>query len=171
MERIRKLKVSLYKDILLTIIVVLISIPIWLSFNISELEDAKKYDNYNYINYEYLNNPKHEIVSVSDDYALRNIETQDLIVYNYTKADANYSLVLKIDKLSTLVIDDIKLNVNYDINYLKDFKYYEDNDYYYYIIDSDHLKGDSQKYILSMWNDKKEALDSNNTFNYEFIIL
>ena len=171
MKRINRLRVSLYKDILFTIILVLISIPIWLSFNISELEDAKKYDNYNYINYEYLNNPKHEIVSVSDDYALRNIETQDLIVYNYTKADANYSLVLKIDKLSTLVIDDIKLNVNYDINYLKDFKYYEDNDYYYYIIDSDHLKGDSQKYILSMWNDKKEALDSNNTFNYEFIIL
>ena len=171
MKRINRLRVSLYKDILFTLILVLISIPIWLSFNIRELEDAKKYDNYNYINYEYLNNPKHEIVSASDDYALRNIETQDLIVYNYTKADANYSLVLKIDKLSTLVIDDIKLNVNYTISYLKDFKYYEDNDYYYYIIDSDHLKGDSQKYILSMWNDKKEVLDSNNTFNYEFIIL
>ena len=171
MKRINRLRVSLYKDILFTIILVLISIPIWLSFNISELEDAKKYDNYNYINYEFLNNPKREIVSVSDDYALRNIETQDLIVYNYTKVDANYSLVLKIDKLSTIAVDDIKLNVNYNINYLKNFKYYEDNDYYYYIIDSDHLKGDSQKYILSMWNDKKETLGSNNTFNYEFIIL
>ena len=60
MKRINRLRVSLYKDILFTIILVLISIPIWLSFNISELEDAKKYDNYNYINYEYLNNPKHE---------------------------------------------------------------------------------------------------------------
>lgn len=171
MKRINRLKVSLYKDILFTIILVLISIPIWLSFDISELKEAKKYDDYNYINYEFLNNPTYTLASVSDDYALRNIETQDLIVYNYTKADANYSLVLKINKQSTAVIDDIKLNVNYDVNYLKDFKYYEDSNYYYYIIDSDHLQGDSQKYILSMWNDEENIQEENNTFDYEFVIL
>ena len=171
MKRINRLKVSLYKDILFTIFLVIISIPIWLSFDVKTLKEAKKYENYNYINYEFLNNPTYTLASVSDDYALRNIETQDIIVYNYTKADADYSLVLKIDKQSTVVIDNIRLNVNYNINYLKDFKSYEDSNYYYFIIDSDHIQGDSLKYVLSMWNDEDKEQNTNNTFDYEFIIL
>ena len=71
MKRINRLKVFLYKDILFTVFLVIISIPIWLSFDVSELNEAKKYDDYNYINYEFLNNPTYTLASVSDDYALK----------------------------------------------------------------------------------------------------
>ena len=171
MKRIDRLIRSLYKEIFLTIIMVLISIPIWLSFDIDELIESNKYDNYNYVNYEFLNTPSYTLASVSDEYALKNIETQDLVVYNYTKADAPYSLVLKIDKSSTVVIDSIKLNVNSNINYLKDFASYEDNNYYYYVLDTDHLQGTSQKYALSMWNEKDSIQDNNSYFNYEFVVI
>lgn len=171
MKKINYLKKSLYKDIVFTILFVLVSIPIWLTFDVSELEEAKKYDNYNYVNYEFLNSPVHTLESVSDDYALRNIETSDLVVYNYTMADASYSLVLKIDKKSTASLNNIKLNVNFEISYLTDLPSYEDDDYYYYVIDSSRVQGSSQKYALSMWNDENNKLDSNDVLDYEFVIL
>ena len=171
MNRINRLKWLLYKDIIITILLVIISIPIWLSFDLTELEEAKKYDNYNYINYELLNNPHYTLVSVSDDYGLRNIETQDIVVYNYTNANATYTLVLRINKNSTINIDNIRLNVNHDVQSLNNYRFYEDNDYYYYIIDSDRIQGSSQKYALSMWNDENYKQDVNNEFNYDFLIM
>ena len=166
MKRVNKLRISLYKDIFMTLLLVLVSIPIWLSFDVS---DIPKEDNH--IRYSVLNNPQYMLDSVSDEYALRNIETQDIIVSNYTNNDIGYSLVLKIDKKSTIQIEDIKLNVNYSISYLRDFISYEDTDYYYFIIDSDHIQGDSQTYILSMWNDENKPQRDNNLFDYEFVIL
>ena len=171
MKKYNKIRMSLYKDIFITILLIIVSIPIWLSFDVSELQIAKNNINQKYINYEFLNSPKYTLASVSDEYALTNIETQDLVVYNYTMANASYSLVLKIDKKSTAIIDDIKLNVNHDVNYLKDFDYYEDSDYYFYIIDSDSIQGTSQVYTLSMWNDEKNTQSINKTFDYEFIVL
>ncbi len=171
MNRINRLKISIYKDILITLFLVLVSIPIWLSFDLTELEEAKKYDNYNYINYEYLNNPHYTLMSVSDDYGLKNIETQDIVVYNYTKADATYTLVLRIDKNSTINIEDIRLNVNFEVQALTNYRFYEDSKYYYYIIDSDSIQGSSQKYVLSMWNAENIEQDINKTFDYDFVIM
>ncbi len=170
-NRINRLKISIYKDILITLFLVLVSIPIWLSFDLTELEEAKKYDNYNYINYEYLNNPHYTLMSVSDDYGLKNIETQDIVVYNYTKADATYTLVLRIDKNSTINIEDIRLNVNFEVQALTNYRFYEDSKYYYYIIDSDSIQGSSQKYVLSMWNAENIEQDINKTFDYDFVIM
>ena len=162
---------SLYKDIIINILFILVSIPLWLSFDISALETAKMYDNYNYVEYEFLNAPTYSLNPVSDEYAIRNIETQDLIVYNNSNTNENYALVLKINKNSTANIDKLKINVNYQISYLKDYSSYEDDKNTYYVIAQDNIVANSQKYVLSMWNDETADVNNNDTLNYEFMII
>ena len=171
MNTILDVEKSLYKDILFTILFVLISIPIWLNFDISALEAAKMYDNYNYIEYEFLNEPSYSLNPVNDDYAMRNLETQDLIVYNNSNTKNDYSLVLKVDKSSTAKTDKLKINVNYQISYLKDYYSYEDNNSIYYVLDSNNIVANSQKYIISMWNDENAIVKSDDILNYKFMVI
>ena len=48
-------KKALIKDILFMLVVVLITIPIWLSFDMASISmEANSYENYDYIKYEFF---------------------------------------------------------------------------------------------------------------------
>ena len=167
MKRIRGLKKCLYKDIICTMLWVLISIPLWLNFNVSASE-AKYYDNYKFVKYEFLNSASKTINIYEDTEALRKCETQDILVYNDSNTLDDYSLILKINKAENLDLNNIKINVNYDVKYLNSYFNYVDNNYYYYVIDKSEIVAASQKYIISMWGTNDY---SNNQIDYEFMVL
>lgn len=140
----------LITDIIITVFVVLFTIPVWYTFNVDKsIMLEKSVDNL--IDYEFLNGEvvyKNEFIS--DDDALRNVETQNIIVNNYYDQAYDYKLILKINKKEN--IDSLKININYEISYLNSFDYYEDNDFYYYILKDKNIEYESHKYVISMWN-------------------
>lgn len=167
MKKIKNLEIALIREILFTIFAVLLSIPFWLNFDIaSAAEIAKSYDNYYYISYELLNSVDYDLKPVSDSYAIHNVETQDIVVYNNSNTIQDYSLVLKVNKND---YSNVKINVNYDITYLDNYNRLEDTDNYYYILDSDKLVAGSKKYVISMWNDEG-TINNNSSFDYELYV-
>jgi len=170
-KNLNNLEKTLYKDIFMTVFLVLVSIPIWLNFSVSALAaEANYYDNYNYVKYEFLNEASKTLLTYTDSEALRKCETQDILIYNYSNTLDNYSLLLKIRKNSSVNLDQIKINVNYQIDYLNNYHVYEDAENYYFVIDSNDIVASSQKYIISMWNIDNN-LTYNNELDYEFIIV
>lgn len=167
MKRIRGLEKRIYMDIIYTMLWVLISIPLWLNFNVSASE-AKFFDNYKFVKYEFLNSASKTINIYEDTEALRKCETQDILVYNDSNTLDDYSLILKINKSENLDLNNIKINVNYDVKYLNNYFNYVDNNYYYYVIDKSEIIASSQKYIISMWGTNDY---SNSQIDYEFVVL
>ena len=170
MKNLINLEKRLYRDIIFTIILVVLSIPVWLNFGLSaEAMVAESFANYNYVKYEFLNRASTTLDLYTDDDALRNCETQDILVYNDSNTIDEYSLVLKVNKNSTADLEQIRINVNYDVDYLKNYHFYEDVESYYYVIDSASIVASSQKYIISMWN--SQNVSKNTNFDYEFLVL
>lgn len=171
MKKLNELKRKIYLDIFFTVCLVLISIPLWQSFSIFTFDDlASRYENYNYIEYEFLNEVQFQNVVMSDNNALKNIETQDIVVSNYYSVPDDYILLLKINKTDILANPKMKININYQINYLDNFKHYEDGIYYVYILDTNSLMENSQKYIISMWNDESYNVEKTNDLDCTFLI-
>lgn len=169
MKKIIELEKRLYKDIIFTIILVIISIPIWLNFGLSaSAATAKEYDNYNYVKYEFLNQASTVLKTYKDDEALRLVETQDILVYNDSNTEDAYSLILKVSKDSKADLNKIRINVNYNVDYLNSYHVYDDATSYYFVIDSNSIVAQAQKYVISMWN-----IEDNNSddLKYEFVVL
>ena len=161
---------KLYRDIFFTILLVIISIPIWLNFDVTALESARIYDDYSYSKVEYLNNPTYSLDPVSDNYALKHYETQDILVYNETNIEDEYNLVLRVDKKSTAKTDNIRISVNYYVDYLENYVSYEDDDYIYYVLDNKTLTAGSYKYVLSMWNDESAVVNDSDHLDFAFVV-
>lgn len=167
MKNISKIRKSICFDILKTIMVVLISIPLWLSFDLSNMEAvAKSFDEYNYVSM-YKDDSNYTLESISDKDALRYVPTSDIVVYNDYNTEQDYALVLKIDKSTNPNIDNIKINVNFNIKSLDEYLSYEDDEFIYFVIDARNIVASSVKYTISMWN-KENTI--NNNVNYEFIL-
>lgn len=171
MKKITSLEKSIYKDILFTILGILISIPVWLNFNLSaSAMEAEYYDNYNYVQYEVLNKADSKLIAYHDNDALRNCETSDIIIYNDSNTIDNYSLLLKINKNCGINLENIKINVNFEVDYLNNYYAYTDAENYYYVIDSGDMVASSQKYIISLWK-TNDVIGEPDLFNYDFMVI
>ena len=169
MKNITNLEKCLYKDILYTILIILISIPIWLNFDINAYaKEANYYDNMDYVGFQILNKASNSLEHYNDETALMMCETSDILVYNDSNTLDNYSLVLKVSKENDVNLNKIKININYEIDYLNNYYLYEDETSYYYIIDTQDMVANSQKYIISIWN---EEIITKTNFNYDFVLI
>lgn len=170
MDRLNKLERRLYQDIIITVLFVIISIPVWLNFELTSVAGiAQAYDNYKFVRYELLNDASKIISSYEDAEALMECETQDLIVYNESNTLENYSLVLKVSKNTMMNLNDIRINVNYNVDYLNNYEVYDDEVSYYYILDKESIVADAHKYVISMWNKNVESQPA--ILDYELVVL
>lgn len=159
----------LVMDIIITIIIVLITIPIWMTFDMtSYASEAKSYDNYSYIDYEFLNDKvEYNLKPTSDKDGLLNIKTQNLVVYNTSNTPDDYQLILKINKFQN--IDNLKINVNNIIDNITSYNHYEKGNYKYFILDEKKITGETKKYVISLWNSENATYNEEN-LDYELLI-
>ena len=133
MKQINKLIFHYICEILIVIILVGVSIPLWKTFDKANMAHiANSYSNMNYL---YLNVKRF----ISDTDSLDEIK-----IINDTNTLRNYKLVMKIDK--TIKNDSILLNnVEYSLN---SNKYKNDEKYNYYIIADGNLVADTVVYNI-----------------------
>lgn len=153
MKDIRKLKMSLYKEIFLTLLFVLGSIPLWLNFNMDETAKiAKSYANYKYVNYELLeDNVTYALAPMSDEDAYYTADIANVIVYNNSNTEEDYTVYLIFE--DTIETDYLKISINENITYLKDFDYEVKDGKRYYTIVKDNIVASKENYQIYMWND------------------
>lgn len=133
MKQINKLIFHYICEILIVIILVGVSIPLWKTFDKANMAHiANSYSNMNYL---YLNVKRF----ISDTDSLDEIK-----VINDTNTLRNYKLVMKVDK--NIKNDTILLNnVEYSLN---SNKYKNDEKYNYYIIADGNLVADTVVYNI-----------------------
>ena len=147
MKQINKLIFHYICEILIVIILVVVSIPLWKTFDKANIAHiANSYSNMNYI---YLNVKRF----ISDTDSLDEIK-----VINDTNTLRNYKLVMKVDK--TIKLDTVffeEKNI-----YLSKNKYKEDEKYNYYLLTENTLVAGFKIYNL-------EFNELNNGITYEII--
>lgn len=147
MKQINKLIFHYICEILIVIILVVVSIPLWETFDKANIAHiANSYSNMNYI---YLNVKRF----ISDTDSLDEIK-----VINDTNTLRNYKLVMKVDK--TIKLDTVffeEKNIDLSKN-----KYKEDEKYNYYLLTENTLVAGFKIYNL-------EFNELNNGITYEII--
>lgn len=147
MKQINKLIFHYICEILIVIILVVVSIPLWKTFDKANIAHiANSYSNMNYL---YLNVKRF----ISDTDSLDEIK-----VINDTNTLRNYKLVMKVDK--TIKLDTVffeEKNIDLSKN-----KYKEDEKYNYYLLTENTLVAGFKIYNL-------EFNELNNGITYEII--
>lgn len=147
MKQINKLIFHYICEILIVIILVVVSIPLWKTFDKANIAHiANSYSNMNYL---YLNVKRF----ISDTDSLDEIK-----VINDTNTLRNYKLVMKVDK--TIKLDTVffeEKNIDLSKN-----KYKEDEKYNYYLLTENTLVAGFKIYNL-------EFNELNNGITYEIV--
>lgn len=137
MKTINKLIIHYICEIVVVILLVGISIPLWKSFDKSNMAHiANSYSNMNYL---YLNVKRF----ISDADFL-----DEISIVNETNTLRNYKLIMKIDKK----LDTKEIILDNEIKELTSILYKEDENYFYYLIDSGNLVAGSKVYNIEFNN-------------------
>ena len=164
-QRLDALKKALIWDIIKTIGIVIITIPIWFLMSTNEsLAVADYYDDYSYLETEMLNNPTYEVREMSDLEGLKTVETQDIIVSNYSNTLDSYYLLLSTND----DVEDIRININNIVYNLNDYESITKDGNTYYILDRKDIVAGSLKYNISLW--QKEGADNDVNFDYHISV-
>jgi len=152
---------------------VILSYPIWLSLDINkQLANASVYQEaqYSYLDIEHNHNGP--MFPMKNEEAMDKLSKTKINVTNETKTMENYSLILKIDKTSTLDYQFLNIFLDGKIQALKIFPMTEDYDYFYFVLDSNSIVGGKKTYNFLMWMDYETGNEmQGKSLNYSFELL
>ena len=168
-RRINKVIWTKILEIILLCVLIVISLPIYLSWQ--QKSDTKVLANVNNMDLLYtsigIDSPL-EIKSypITNEEALTKIKSSKITVTNESWTAENYTLVLTISKDSTLDFNCLNIAINDEIQALNTLELKEDASNYHFIIDCNNLKADDKEYNVKLWIDEKT---NNNMQNKKLI--
>ena len=146
---------GLFKNILVVIAVVLASIPLWnnspsnagaaIASSFKDMQVLLTFEGFD------------TLQNISDD-DYEQLDAKTITLKNATKDVKEYNLVYVYSKNSTVDYKNIKIALDYQVFDLSDMKYTEDENYYYFILDSDKLDAYSSMNIdARIWTTQVEG--------------
>ena len=148
MKYLQKLKYHKILEICLWLVFVGITYMLW-NFK-GFYETAAYYENASVI--EVLDDPTYSTIlyALNDQDAELYLNDYQLTLINNTYREEKYHVYLAISKN----IDDNHLKIKKEeVTYLKELFSHEDNNYRYYLLDTNVLQGNTKKYEFSLYND------------------
>ncbi len=145
---IKKLKRRKIMEICLWLLFVGVSYLLW-DFD-GFYETAAYYDNNSLI--EVLDDPTYSkiLYALNDNDAESLLKDYRLRLVNNTYREEKYNIYIGISK--NIDQNHIKIKTD-ELKYLNDMYSYEDNEYCYYLLDSNILQGEERDYNFSLYND------------------
>ena len=146
---------DILKNIILVLVIVLVSIPIWknapanqgaaIANSFKDMGVLIEFDGFN------------TLTNVdAKDY--ESLEPENVLLRNATSKTQHYNLFYVYAKTSTVSYKNIYLSLDYEVFSLSDLSYTEDNDYYYFLLDSNSLEAYSSVNIdARIWTDAYEG--------------
>lgn len=160
MKRINKMIRNCILEIIIVIVLVMASIPVWDSLNMDSVSTvAMYYDNAKNVSLEVSDYSDYILYKAQDEDAIKNIQPIDINVTNNTNSEEDYVLWLTIAKESTLDYHAVKMRLNNAVIKLSDLEFNEDDNYYYFLIEEDNIKADSKNVQIQMWIDTEFEID------------
>ena len=152
-------------EIVLVVVGVFLSIPLWQSFDLKEYESlAMYYDSISYTNMEVEGIEDYVLYQTSDELAVDNIKPININLTNTGNNNENYSVWLIVSKKSTLDYTKIKIRHENKIAYLNDYKVVEDEAYYYISLNEGAINSNDISFEIQLWIDSEYNEDITNKF-------
>lgn len=152
-------------EIVVVILMVLISIPVWKSFDLTEYETvATTYSNKVYTQIEVSDISDYVLYQVADEVAILNLKPIEITLSNPSSATEEYNLYFVINKNSTLDFKMLKINYNEEIKSLNQILSYEDEEFYYFKLNSGNITNEVIKEEMLVWIDVNQNSDISDKF-------
>lgn len=143
-------------EISLLISIVVISFPIWKTLEKNEvLSIAASYSDVQFSHLEVTNLSLGAMFPISNEKALKNINPSSIKVINDTKTKEDYTLLMKVSKNSSLDYHCVNISLNNNITSLAKLTINEDEENYYFLLDSNSIDGEIKEYQFRIWMDEK----------------
>lgn len=168
MRRVNKRLVKLLSEIVLTVILVIVSIPVWASIQTkSYAQTAEYYSTTSIIDVVPLVSMESSVKNYNKEND-HNTAKGKYVVKNYSNQDKNYKLVFGISKKSTINPDNLIIEINGVNDNLTNLKNYEDSYFNYYVIDESKVSPyEGINYSLRLWQNSSD----NKTIWYKLEVL
>jgi len=153
-NRINKMIRRTILEIVLVISFVIISIPIWNSFNLEKYASiAMYYDNIKYNYLEVSDYSDYVLYQVNDNEAKEVIKPITLSIKNDSNIQETYALWIVVSKTSTLEVSAVKISVENNVKLLSDLENYEDEDNYYFLLTEGNMVSKELAKDIQLWID------------------
>ena len=157
---LKKLKYHKIAEICFWLLFVVVSYHLW---TFKEFDKTAAYYDTNSV-IEVLDDPTyHKILYALNDEDATQLNDYKLTLINNTYREEKYNVYLAISK--NIADNHLKIR-NDNLRYIKDLYAYEDDDYRYYLLDTNTLTGSEKKYNFSLYND----IDGENFIPYDLKI-
>ncbi len=171
MREVNKLIISKIVEINIVVIFLIFSFPIWQNIH-KEQEIANSVALTGYTFVEVANPIDYVMYPMSDEKAVRYLKPCHLTVKNDMEQDIDYTLALRISKESTLDLNNLNILINDKVDNLINLNSLEEQDYTYFIIDSNNLIKNENEYDVIFWlneNTQNLAMKQELIFSFEII--
>lgn len=149
---INKLILKKVLEIVFVFCFLLISTFLWRSKNAQLFSSAiSTFSNLNYTNIKVDSPIEYTMFPMDDQDAMQNLKPCIVSVRNETYTLENYTLILKIDKNSTMDYQFLNIGIDNTIYTLKDLFRQEEDNYYIFVLDTDQISGNIKKYEIRVW--------------------
>ena len=171
MREVNKLIIAKIIEINIVVIFLIFSFPIWQNIH-KEQEIANSVALTGYTFVEVANPIDYIMYPMSDEKATKSLKPCHLTVKNDIEQDIDYTLALRISKKSTMDLNNLNILINDKVDNLTNLKKLEEQDYIYFIIDSNNLVRQENEYDVIFWlNENTQNLAMNQELMFSFEII
>lgn len=161
-------------EMIITISIVGISIPVWNNSigntSYAKIADYYSSGSYKKLNIEKLQDMKLNNIAPMEDKKALNQEGTIIKITNGSNYNVSYKFYMKIDKDSTIDPETLKVSINNEIYYLQDKYTKETKNNYYYLLDNNEIQNNSEIYDIKLWISSETGNEmQNKTLAYDFV--
>lgn len=130
----------------------IVSTYLWQSKNAQLFSNSiSTFSSMHYTNIKVDSPIQYNMFPMRDEEAMQNLKPCIVSVINGTYILEEYTLILKIDKNSTLDYQFLNIGIDNMIYSLKDLYRQEEDNYYIFVLDTAQILGNTKKYEVRLW--------------------
>ena len=143
-------------EIVYVIAFIFVSIPLWQQMNeVTNYTNVFSYNGLTYTGFTVENELNYSMYPMANEDALVRVKPTKVIVANNSLTEEEYTITLKISKESTLDYNCLNIAINDLVMPINSMDKTEDKDNYYFVIDTNKLKGNTEEYLIKIWMDEQ----------------
>ena len=157
-------------EIIIAIFIILASYPVWGCWNDERLGEARKYLNTSYTYVVTEDKQGLRNYPIKDEVSLNNLVPTTIYLRNDTRLRSDYHLAIRVPKKNNLNYKYLKYSINGEVREMSSSNLKEDNDFYYFIMDSGNLEGRETTYKMNLWiKEDTPTNECSKSFTYDIV--
>ena len=157
-------------EIIIAIFIILASYQVWGCWNDEQLKEARKYLNTSYTYVVTDGKQGLRTYPLKDEVSLKNLVPTTIYLRNDTRLRSDYHLAIRVPKNNNLDFKYLKYSINGEVHEITSTSQKEDNDFYYFIMESGNLEGNEATYKMNLWLKEDTPIsECTKSFTYDIV--